>query len=184
MKIQWMSGLILIMGALPMAAQTMASMPSFGVASGGAAQAGAVTSHAPAAGCPVSLKAQHKADGSMVKTGNAHPQGIGQWLHLTLADPQGKKAIEALITVHGFTDKARVTETGSGNSPDARRTLTVPFTTAAGQSAEANLWVPEMTAVQTIELDSVTFDDGAMWSFAGSTSCRITPDLFMLIAGK
>jgi hypothetical protein len=145
-----------------------------------------LTKQSPGASCPVSLRARHKADGTMVQTGaqthEAHPKGLGQWLHLTLANPQGKKVITAWITVQGFSNRARVTQT-SGNGSDASQTLSVRFT-AVDQAAETDVWVPDMTAVQTIDLNSVTFGDGSVWSFAGNAGCRITPDPLMLIAGR
>jgi hypothetical protein len=182
---------LLLAAALPLAAQWVQSPPqSFGAASGvfGPASGPAQSQVSPmgAAGCPVSLKAQHKADGSMVRTGSAHPKGVGQWLHLTLASPQGKQVTSAIIKVHGFSGTPHVTDTSSNashSSSGTERTLTVPFT-AAGQAAEADVWVPGMTAVETIDLDSVSYADGAVWSQAGGAGCRITPEPFMPIAGR
>jgi hypothetical protein len=193
MKINWAAGLALILGSLPLAAQWVQNPPrSYGIASDGAGASGVGSSPESASGaraagplsCPVSLKAQHKADGTMVQTRDAHAKGVGQWLHLMLANPQGRKIAAALITVHGFADHARMTQAAQANTPDARRTMMVPFSSASAQNAEADLWVPDMTAVLSIDLNSVTLEDGGVWSFAGSTGCRISPDPFMLIAGK
>jgi hypothetical protein len=193
----------MFLGSVPLAAQyAVPVQSSFGVASGLQSSQGStpqsvtvLTSPPQTSGCPVSLRAEHKADGTMVQAGDqtrgTHPKGhagIGQWLHLTLANPKGKKVTAALITVFGFSDKARMTQT-SGNGADARRTITVPFSTvplsgAAPATAEADVWVPYMTAVQSIEIHSVTFDDGAVWSFAGKAGCHIMPDPLMLIAGR
>jgi hypothetical protein len=71
----------------------------------------------------------------------------------------------------------------SGDGSDASHTMMVRFS-GAGQAAEADVWVPGMTAVGSIDLDGVTFADGAMWNFANDGGCRITPDPLMLIAGK
>jgi hypothetical protein len=142
-------------------------------------------------GCPVSLRAQHLADGSMMRTGSAHPKGVGQWLHLTAANPGAKQVVDALIDVRGFADVPRRTNASASGEAraDAQRTMTVSFSTvsssgAAGQAAAADVWVPGMTAVTSIELKRVTYADGSLWSFAGGGSCRITPDPFMLVAGK
>ncbi len=189
--LRWAAAVVAGLGALPLAAQYARDAQPSGAdfsqlvrigPNGEAVEAsGAQLRAMPmAAGCPVSLRAQHKADGTMVQTGEAHPQGVGQWLHLTLGESQGKQVAAAQITVYGFSDKARMTPTSGGGS-DASRTLTVPFI-ATGQTAEADLWIPGMTAVETIEIKSVTFDDGAVWSFAGNAGCRIAPDPFMLIA--
>jgi hypothetical protein len=186
MKMQWMAGLMLVLGALSLAAQSTGSGGSFGAASGLASTdlATAAPDAATAgAGCPVSLQAQHKADGSVVRTSNVHPKGVGQWLHLRLANPQTKRVTEAQVTVHGLSNKPHVTKT-AGSATDEERTMTVSFAGKAGEAAEADLWVPEMTAVESLDLNSATFDDGAVWNFAGSTGCRIAPDPMMLIAGK
>jgi hypothetical protein len=179
--------LIFVSGSLVMAQQGSGDGASFGVAAGlqqGAAPAQKTVLRSTiipvqGAACPVSLRAQHLADGSMVQTANAHPKGLGQWLHLTLANLPQKKVAVAQITVHGFSDKARMTQT-SGSGADASRTMTVPFI-ATGQTAEADVWIAGMTAVQTIDLHSVAFDDGSE-SFAGAAGCQITPDPLMLIA--
>jgi hypothetical protein len=134
-------------------------------------------------GCPVSLRAQHLADGGIVKTGTAHPKGLGQWLHLTLANPKSGWIAEATITVHGFSDKARVTQTlSSGNSSDAASTLTVHFSDATEKAAATDRWVPGMAAVQTIDLSSVTYADGSVWKLSGHEDCRVAPDPLMLVA--
>jgi hypothetical protein len=144
------------------------------------------------AACPVALRAQHLADGSMVRTSrDAHPKGVGQWLHLTVANPQAKQVTNALITVHGFADVPRMTEAAPAAEAraDAQRTMTASFSTApvsgaAGQADGADVWVPGMTAVTSIELKRVIYADGSQWSFAGGGSCRITPDPLMLVAGR
>jgi hypothetical protein len=184
------AALAFLSGSLVVAQQGSQGGGSFGAASGlqqGAtpAQATVLQSTAPLAGsgCPVSLRAQHKADGMMVQTGHeAHPKGLGQWLHLTLGNAPAKKVAAARITVHGFSDKAHMTQ-ASGSGSDADRTVTVLFS-ATAQPGEADVWVPEMTAVESIDLDAVAFADGSMWSSAGTAGCRITPDPLMLIAGR
>jgi hypothetical protein len=136
-------------------------------------------------GCPVSLHAQHLADGMMVRTGSTHPQGLGQWLHLALAGYRSSQAVKATVTVHGFSGKARITEAAGGDgSSDAKRTMTMPLSAESGQSVAGDLWVPGMTAVQTIDLDSVAYADGSVWNFTGQESCRVVPDPLMLIAGR
>jgi hypothetical protein len=151
-----------------------------------------LTAPAQTSGCPVSRRAKHLADGSMVRASRGtHPQGVGQWLHLTAANPQvkqlagaAKQVSRALITVRGFADVPRMTEAAAGGETraDAQRTMTISFSGAAGQANAADVWVPGMTAVTSIDLKRVTYADGSVWSFAGSGSCRITPDPLMLVA--
>jgi hypothetical protein len=200
----------ILLGSVPLAgpaygfAQSSGSGRSFGVMtetqlSPKPASAIVLTAAPQASACPVALRAQHLADGSMVRTSHdTHPKGVGQWLHLTVANPEAsqtagsaKQVTGALITVHGFADVPRMTEAAAAaeTRADTQRTILVPFpaassSSAAGQAAGADVWVPGMTAVTLIELKSLSYADGSQWSLAGGGSCRITPDPLMLIAGK
>ena len=136
--------------------------------------------------CPVVLVARQKADGVMVEVGERRPKGPAQRLHLTVEYPGSKAITRARITVHGFIAKARVAPTPArGGSPaEASKTLEVAFRPdPKGNSASADLWVPGLTAVRTIDLDAVTFADGSSRSLVGRAACSIVPDPLMLIAG-
>jgi hypothetical protein len=136
--------------------------------------------------CPVVLFAWQKADGEMIEVGESRPKGPAQRLHLTVEYPASKAITRARITVHGFIAKARVAPTParSGSPAEASRTLDVVFRAdSKGDSASADLWVPGLTAVRTIDLDAVTFADGSSRSLVGRVACSIVPDPLMLIAG-
>ncbi len=137
-------------------------------------------------GCPVSMRAQHLADGEMVKTGKARPEGLGQWLHLTFMAPDSRRIAKATLAIYGSSPKGRVTKTASGrsDSSDASTALTAEFTAGTGRNDVADLWVPGMTAVQSIEVLSVVLGDGSTLKFAGDLTCRVAPDLFMPIANR
>ena len=152
--------------------------------SAGPSQATVLTISPAATGCPVSLRAQHKADGSMVQVDNTHPRGIGQWLHLVLEDRSASPPAKATVTVHGYSDKARITQAAGGDGADAVKTLTVTFAPLDDRSVAGDLWAPGMTAVTRIDLDSVTYADGTMSSFAARQGCNVTPDPFMLVADR
>lgn len=137
--------------------------------------------------CPVSMRAQHLSDGSLMKTGKtAHPAGLGQRLHLTLKNPDAKQIAGASVTIRGMTPRGRVMQTLStaGDSSDATRQMSVSFSTESDGSATADLWVSGITAVQSVELDSVAYSDGSTWKVAAGDACRITPDPLMLISGR
>lgn len=167
---------------------------SFGVAStvtlNGPSQSTALQSSPPAGlACPVSLRAQHLADGSTIKVRDGHPDhpaGVGQWLHLTLANPDSRGIVKARVTVRGYSNRAHVTEawiSGQG-SADAIRTFTVALAAQSDGAVAGDLWAPGMTAVQTVELGSVTYADGETLNFSGNGTCRVAPDPFMLVAGR
>jgi hypothetical protein len=179
---------VLFSSTMALAAQNAAPQPQgFGVAgtAGGPNQFTVLQFSAPVMGCPVSLRAQHLAGSGMIRTGNMHSEDVGQRLHLALTDNRASKIVRARVTVHGYSNKARLTEMaiGSGAS-DAAQTITVPFSTGQAGPATGEVWVAGMTAVATIDLDSVTYADGSVWKVAGQAACRFTPDPLMLVAGR
>jgi hypothetical protein len=137
-------------------------------------------------GCPVSLRAQHGSDGTMVQTDKSRPKGTAQLLHLTLIDPHPDSArmVSARMSVHGLSGVVRATPALSGSGvADATQTLEVRFSSGSEKAAFGNLWVPGMTAVLSIDLKSVTYADGSTRSFSGREACHVAPDLMMLVAG-
>lgn len=188
MKLAHFLGLGLLLGPLGLAAQTAISAgASFGIAQMDetGADGHAATTPVPLRNlCPVGLRAQHLADGNMVKTGNGHPKGPGQRLHLTLTSPDARTLVSATFNVRGWTAaRAHMEQTGAAHGPAlAVRTLQAPLTAGTGRSASADLWAPGLTAVESVELLAVSYADGSTWTPAAGNSCRITPDPLMLIA--
>ena len=137
-------------------------------------------------GCPVSLRAQHGSNGSMVQTDKSRPKGTAQLLHLTLIDPHpdSQRVVSARMSVHGLSGVVRATPAlSSSGDADATQTLDVRFSSGNEKAAFGDLWVPGMTAVLSIDLKSVTYADGSTRSFSGREACRVTPDPMMPIAG-
>lgn len=139
--------------------------------------------------CPV-LRAQQRAAGSLQQAGENRPKGLAQRLHISLADPQARQIVSAHIRVHGLSGKARTAQALSNSvEADSARNLEVRFSAAqsiAGQAkaAEADLWVPAMTAVLKIDLNSVTYADGSTRTFSAHDNCRVVPDPTMLISTR
>ena len=185
---------VLVFNPISMAAQSTGQANS-GQVSGGVftiGQAEGATTVTAAHGpnpCPVSLRAQHQADGSLVKIRGDHPAGVGQGLHLTLVNPPSRQIATATMTIRGWSNKARITQTGAGNGSgggafDTIKTVTVQFSAAAPGTVAGDVRVPGMTAVERIDLDSVVYTDGTVESFAAEQACHVTPDPFMLVAGR
>jgi hypothetical protein len=132
--------------------------------------------------CPVSIQASHLSDGNVVKTSTNHPKGVGQRLHLKLHSPDGRTITSATVNLRGWTAKGRTAKVGS--SDDAflgARTLTVPFALDADRMSSADIWVPGLTAVVSVELLSVKFSDGSTWIPVQGHACRVAPDHLMLV---
>src|SRR5579859_2039676 len=134
-------------------------------------------------GCPVSLRAQHGAGAGMLQADMKPPKGPGQLLHLTLTNPAEQQIVSAQVKVHGLSGTGRTTKTTSDTiKPDSTRTLVVQFSADSPKTVAGDLWVPSMTAVLSIDLNSVTFSDGSTRVFTPRDNCRVAPDLKMLIA--
>jgi hypothetical protein len=141
--------------------------------------------------CPISLRAQHTADGELLKAGAngpraAAPKGQGQGLHLTITGPNRRQITQATITVRSLTSNGSPTPALSNqdSAPPTSKTMEVRFTAGDKGTAFADIWVPGLTAVQAIDLKSVTYADGSTWKLTGSMTCRTVPDALMLVGNR
>jgi hypothetical protein len=149
-------------------------------------------------GCPVSMRAEHRAYGDMMTVdrgrdgGKGNSGGAAQRIHLTLGrGSDSERVIAVRITVHGTSNKPRtvvaeprVTGPRLNGSPDARKTLDLTFNDREKDEASADLLLRGFTSVTSITLDSLTFADGSIWMPDFGKACRIVPDPLMLIAGR
>jgi hypothetical protein len=134
--------------------------------------------------CPVSLRARQSAAALQREVSASRPKGIAQLLHLTIPGAEAKRVMTASVTVHGSSGSPRMMEVaGTGSESDAARTLEVRFR-AGGGEVSADLWAPGLTAVRSIDLNSVTYSDGSTWKLAAGSSCSSLVDGMMLIGGN
>jgi|GEM_PF-1462904 len=139
--------------------------------------------------CPVSLRAQHGADGAMRRVERNPSEGVGQQLHVTLSSKDSRQIVVARLRVGGPSGRGklmgRLTRTDTAKSDmDYTRNVTVQLRPGADNEAIGDTRVAGLTAVLQVELSSVTFDDGSMQQFTAADGCRFTPDHLMLIADR
>ena len=136
--------------------------------------------------CPISMRAQHAADGDILEVNSNHPKGIGQSLHLTVTSSDSRRIASATVTVRGLVPKGRVTQTlaSQDDAFDAEKTMDIRFSAGPGKGASADIWVPGLSAVKSIDMQSVTFTDGSTWKLPAEKTCRTFPDPVMLISGR
>jgi hypothetical protein len=133
--------------------------------------------------CPVSLHARHAGGGDMWKVDGVPINGISQMLHLIVTNPDSRRIVAANVTVRGFADKGRfLPAMSTQDGSDAAKTLDVKFPSGPGKETTAELRVPGLTAVTMIDLNSVTYSDGAIWKLAAGGSCRSWVDGLMLVS--
>jgi len=180
----------ILFGAAMLPAQTAASWGVAGMEGiGNPPQTQTVITQLPpqSNACPVSVQARQAASWNRMEVGNDHPKGPAQRLHLTLVNPKPKQITGATVTVRGLTPKTRVTLTPMAvdSAPsDAAKTLNVTFPDGTGKEVSADLWVPGLSAANSIDLTSVTYADGSTWKLAAGHTCHATIDGFMLIGTR
>jgi hypothetical protein len=138
--------------------------------------------------CPISMSAQHAAGGEMLNAraaapNPAAPKGQGQALHLTITGPNGRQVTQATVTVRSLTSTGSPTPVlaTQARTPRTSKTMDVKFTAGEKNTAFADIWVPGLTAVQAIDIQSVTYADGSSWKLASGMTCRTVPDPLMLV---
>ncbi|MFP5276315.1 MAG: hypothetical protein ACLGPM_04315 [Acidobacteriota bacterium] len=132
--------------------------------------------------CPAGMQASHLADGSTVRTGGAHPRGIGQRIHLTLTNSGNRTIASATLEIRGWIPEARMQQAATDkHSAQAVRRLVVRFQRESERTVSADLWVPGLSAVTSIQMAAAQFTDGTTWTLPAGKTCAVVPDLVMLI---
>jgi hypothetical protein len=138
--------------------------------------------------CPVFMQASHLADGNLVRTGADQAKGVGQRLHLNLHSPDQRKIVSATVNLDGWTAKGQTEKIGqvssSGDAALSLRMLTVPFTPSAGRTFSADFRVPGLTAIVSVELVSVNYSDGSAWTPPQGKTCRVAPEILMVVTQR
>ncbi len=137
--------------------------------------------------CPLDMHVRQAPGGQMLATdrNGAQVEMFAAHLNMSLreghANMTAQRMAKATVTVRGWSGKARVLPADSFFAPngDLVKTFTVPLSGTGLSQASAELSLPGFTAARVIELNSITFDDGQVWKFTGSSACQAAPDPFM-----
>jgi hypothetical protein len=92
--------------------------------------------------------------------------------------------VEATVTVHGLNGAEQIVPAHArpDRSSEAVKTLTVRLAPNGEPEVSGDLRLPGFTATLMVDLDSVTYDNGAVVRFAGSSVCHAPPDMLMLVS--
>ena len=138
--------------------------------------------------CPVDLKVSHGPSFQKKETeyGPFAPPAQevqGQNIQLTLTNHSPSEIVSAQITVYGFSDKWRaIPLSGATNSPDLKKTVTVVLKVKGNDHASRDLSLHRFTSVTYVDLESLTYADGARWDAPSAAACSVTPDGVMLLS--
>ena len=144
----------------------------------------------PSADCPVGLKVDPSRGLALLerdaKYGPFAPPGpkvLEQRIHLTMTNPSLKEIVSAQITVYGFSDKRRaIPLTGATDGPDLKKRMNLVLNVKGNAHASSDVSLSRFTSVAYVDLDSLTYADGATWRASSSAVCSVTPSLLMLVS--
>jgi len=152
-------------------------------------QSTTVLDSAKSGGCPIDMRVRQRAGGTLLSTDaqGRRVETFAARLKLELNDPRpdrkGQRMVTAMVTVRGWTPRERILPLDSGHDRNGNlvRTMTVPLAGGGLPDASADLMLPGFTAARKVRLESITLEDGAVWSFR---SCEAAPDLYMPVDGS
>jgi hypothetical protein len=142
----------------------------------------------PRADCPVGMKVNHGP--SALKRNTEYgpfappaPKVQEQRIQLTMTNPSAKEIVSAQITVYGFSDNWRaIPLAGARDTPDLRKTVNLVLNVKGNNHASSDLSLNRFTSVAYVDLDSLTYADGATWKASSPAACSVTPELLMLVS--
>ena len=170
---------VLLLSSFPLAAQNSAKPESPAIV---------LRAQPVGGGCPIGMVASQGVwDHTLrVRQGQEgqNPQPFGQRIFLTLNDTRSGAIVAATVKVYGLTAKNHMLQTDNHATADGEATKIMSITFAAKQQngVSTDLYIPGFTAVNSIELIQVSYDDGRVWRIGTDSVCRVTPDRMMLIA--
>jgi hypothetical protein len=136
----------------------------------------------PGASCPVSMHALQGSGSGLLAVKNQPPvSGVAQHIHLVLGSRQTAKVASAKVIVHGYSGKSRMEQASSNQEGDLTQTIIVSFT-PEDNGVAADLMLQGFTAVSSIRLQSIAYNDGSTWKVGGAQMCRVAPDPLMLVS--
>jgi hypothetical protein len=137
--------------------------------------------------CPLAMHVRQRAGGELLETdaqGKRVPKFVPRLtleLEDTRPDRSSQRMLSATLTVHGWNPRGRTVplDSDGAGKDDLVRRMTVPLTGGGLPEASADLYLPGFTVARMVRLESITFDDGDVWSFH---SCQAAPDLYLPVA--
>jgi len=138
--------------------------------------------------CPVDMHVRQRMSGSTlaVDANGVQRKIFAQRLRLFLnnfrPDPSGRKAVTAVVTVHGTGENARMQALHTGPVGNVlARTFSVDLANWGEPGVSGDFLLPGFTSASQVDLVSVTYDDGSTWRLEKTESCRVSVDPMMLI---
>jgi hypothetical protein len=138
--------------------------------------------------CPVGLRVERSSGLFAYENARAVPADHAsrlseQWFDLRMTNFSPHQIVNAEITSHGFSYKSRVNPV-SAATPDIWKTVDVALDVKGNSSASHQLSFAHFSTISTMDVNSVTYDDGSTWHASSPGACSVAPSLFMRISAQ
>jgi hypothetical protein len=144
--------------------------------------------------CPVGLQVNHGS--SFLKREVEYgqfappPPAVGeqriqiqeQTIEFIVDNPSTREIVKAQITVHGLSHQGRFVPLPDGPAPDLSRKVSVVLDVKGNSRSSSDLSLSRFAAVTSVDLNSLTYADGATWRASSQGACSVTPNPFMLVS--
>lgn len=105
-----------------------------------------------------------------------------QTIQFTVDNPSTREIVKAQITVHGLSHKGRFVPLADGPAPDLSRKVSVVLDVKGNSRASSDLSLSRFASVTSVDLNALTYADGATWRASLPGACSVVPDPFMLVS--
>ena len=130
--------------------------------------------------CPVALRADRLPGGFLSRAAEAkRPDGTP--LHISFKPEEPHAVIRAELVLHGIAG-THVVPAGDHPGSAATEVFSVTPAQASHHLFDTVVYLRKLTAVEYLEVKSISFADGTVWHPSASSTCRVAPDGFMLVA--
>ena len=139
--------------------------------------------------CPVGLRMDRSGGLFAYKNAKAVPAddiapGTEQWFDLRMTNFLPHEIVNAQITAHGFGHNGGIIGLLLTPTPNLAKTMDVALDVKGNSSASRELSFAHFSAIQTIDVNSVTYADGSTWHASSAGACSVAPGLFMRISAQ
>ena len=139
----------------------------------------------PGTGCPVGLRVNHGSSFPARKTVGpfAAPSSPvqEQRIQLTMTNLSLREIVRAQITVHGLSEKWRYVPVAGAPAPDLTKRVEIALNVRGNSHASSDLSLSRFASVTSVDLNSLTYADGASWDASSPSACSVVPEPFMLV---
>ena len=130
--------------------------------------------------CPVGFSARHANGGSLLAVSPA-TKPHGQPYEVAFAPGKSRAVVQARVTLHGMSG-SHVIPAGTDVIENTTETFSIAPAGGVDHLFTSVVYARKLTAIRYIELRELTFADGTEWHASATSTCRVAPNGFLLVA--